>query len=268
MALMDFLSRTVEGLFFEVSARRYWRFEHFGLVGEPFLATAPDGSAINAWFLPAQPEDGRPVRASILHCHACTHNMSFHLPQISWLVAAGYNVVMFDYRGVGESAGRLSLQGLSEDARAVLEAALKRPAVAKGDVFLFGQGVGAEAAVKLARDWPERVAGVVLESLYARHRTWMLRRYGPGVGHLCGALLPKGVEDPVSALSAVRVPLVLVLPTKDKRTPEGEVSDVLHAAPKTREVWRAEGKKYLGVFDYPGEWRERFLSFLEAHTHA
>lgn len=267
MSLKDFVSQTVEGLFFECTTRRYWRFEHFGLQGEEGLLPMPAGASTEApisyWFLPAQPNDNGPVRGTVLFCHAGTHSMGFHLPQISWLVPAGYNVLMFDYHGAGLSEGRPSLSGILEDARAMLTYAQSRPDVKGRPLALFGQGMGAFAAAVLASEAKTgEIAAVVLESMYATHRGWMLRRYGPGIGHFCAAMLPTGVVNPIDALQAIRQPLAIVTPAKDQKTPEKEVDDVVHAAPAQREIWRVEGKKFLGVFDFPSEWRERFLDFL------
>ena len=269
MSIVDFFSHTAEGLFFECNSRRSWRFEHFGLKGEEGLIEMPEGSLstspISYWFLPADPNDNAPVHGTVLFCNAGTHNMGFHLPQVSWLVPASYNVVMVDYHGAGLSEGRTSLSGILEDTRVVYETVSERKDVKGKPLYLFGQGMGAFAAAVLASELPEgTVQGVVLESLYATHKGWMLRRYGPGIGHLCAALLLQGVINPVEALACIKQPLVVITPSKDSRNPEKEVDEVVHAAPKHREIWRVEGKKFLGVFDYPTEWRERFLGFCKA----
>lgn len=269
---MSFIRRTIEGLFFECTARRYWRFEHFGLTGEVGMLPVDGTSPLSFAFLPAASPEGvasptNPVKPKgvILYCPPTLHNMMFHLPQIAWLVASGYHVMMFDYHGAGLSEGQPSIEGIKADACVALAALLKRPECEGLPLYLFGQGMGACAAVSLAKANPQRFKAVVLESLIASYKGWMLHRYGPGVGHFCAAMLPDTLTDPIEELKTLQMPLAIVVPTKDQKVPEKESDRVVKEAPHQREIWRVEGKKQLGVFDYPGVWRERFLAFCEEH---
>lgn len=269
---MSLLNRTVEGLFFECSSRRYWRFEHFGLTGETGFIECPGAAPLGFAFIPAASSEGpasekNPVqtRGTVFYCPPAEHNMMFHLPQIVWLVASGYQVMMFDWHGAGMSEGRPTIEGIRADARCALNALLERKGITELPLYLFGQGMGACAALSLLENSPVTFNAVVLESLIASYRGWMLHRYGPGIGHLCAALLPEHLTDPVEELARVRIPLALVIPGKDQRVPEKESDRIVREAPAHREIWRAEKKKSLGVFDYPGPWRERFLAFCEEH---
>ena len=79
--------------------------------------TAPDGSKLHAWFLPAQ---GR-AKGTVLHLHGNAANVSNHLPLVAWLPPRGFNVLTLDYRGFGRSQGTPSLDGVVDDAAAALE---------------------------------------------------------------------------------------------------------------------------------------------------
>lgn len=90
----------------------------------------------------------------------------------------------------------------------------------------------------------------------------MIRRYGPGVGHLGARLLPDSVsEDPIDALREVKIPVAYLYPGRDDSVPEKEMDDMLKALPENREIWVALKEKHLTSFGYPTEWRDRFLNF-------
>ena len=68
--------------------------------------TTPDGLRLHGWRL-APP--ATPPRATILFFHGNAENISTHVNGVLWLALAGYQVVLFDYRGYGQSEGKPTL---------------------------------------------------------------------------------------------------------------------------------------------------------------
>ena len=79
-----------------------------------------DGTALTGWYFKAR---GREL-GTILVCHGNVENMSTHVKLDLWLVDAGYNVFIFDYRGYGRSGGIPDVKGINLDAEAALETLL------------------------------------------------------------------------------------------------------------------------------------------------
>lgn len=79
------------------------------------------------------------------------------------LVAAGYGVLLVEYRGYGGNPGSPSEQGLYRDGRAAL-AWLERHGIASRHIVLMGNSLGSGVATELATQKP--VAGLVLVSGY------------------------------------------------------------------------------------------------------
>lgn len=258
-----FLTNMIEGLLLAPDRRTYWNFRHFGLAGDEFVCMGPNGKMLSGLFLPAQPGKDGAVLGTVLYCHPCDHNYQYYLPQISWLVPAGYNVVLFDYRGAGKSQGEMTLAGNVEDVLAIMRYIRSRRDIETDHMIVFGQATGAEVAVNAIDRDDKGVAALVVESLYASHRNWMTNRYGPGLGHLCCSFLSKELPEPQEVLRQVKVPLAIVVPDKDHTSSKKQAKELIDQAPKQREVWRAEGVGYLGVFVYPCVWRARFLEFAQ-----
>ncbi|MDO5530877.1 alpha/beta hydrolase [Sutterella sp.] len=255
--MTGFLSRTIEGLFLSTDRQRYWSPEHFGLTGREILSPAPDGSRVST--LVIDPAEGKPA-GTVLYLHPGSHNRGFHLPQVAWLAAAGWRVLVPDYRGSGASEGSLRPDLLHEDAEAAAAAADVRP----GELIVFGQGAGAHAALRFAARNPVLCRGLVLESLYATRRGWLIHRYGPGIGHLCAALLESETPEPAELLSRTGIPTALLHAERDAWLPAAEHRALLRHIPANCTCWEAPGAKTSEPFMAPGIWREKFLCFARS----
>jgi aminoacrylate hydrolase len=98
-----------------------------------------------------------------------------------------FRVITVDHRGTGESArtrGAYSLQQMTDDVRAVLDAAGVKAAV------LVGHSTGGAIAQMLAGTTPERVRGLVLSSTWCRTANYFRR-----VFEFRRALLERGETD-------------------------------------------------------------------------
>ena len=89
---------------------------------------AADGTALNAWFLPARIKDGEKAKATVLFLHGNAENISTHFRNVTWLPAEGFNVLALDYRGYGASDGEPSLAGMQLD----IDAAMRNLLAAQG----------------------------------------------------------------------------------------------------------------------------------------
>ncbi|OYU18347.1 MAG: hypothetical protein CFE34_11070 [Rhodobacteraceae bacterium PARR1] len=111
-----------------------------GLAYEDVFITAADGTRLHAWWLPAKA--GVAVKGTVLHLHGNGGNVSSHLAGSWWLPAAGYQVLLLDYRGYGRSAGAASLSGSYQDIDAAFAWLQQAPEVQGRPLVLLGQSLG------------------------------------------------------------------------------------------------------------------------------
>lgn len=103
-----------------------------------------DGIVHDLWLVPA---DGEAVaRAVVFNGNA--GNKSHRLPLALSLAGEGMEVVLFDYRGYGDTAGSPSEGGLLSDARAVADVAFDTDL----PVVYLGESLGAGVATLLAKE--------------------------------------------------------------------------------------------------------------------
>lgn len=65
---------------------------------------------------------------------------------------AGFDVLIFDYRGYGDNPGSPSERALTADARAIWEEATRQRGYSAGRILLFGESLGGAVAIALCAD--------------------------------------------------------------------------------------------------------------------
>ena len=251
---MSFISDLIEGMFFRTDSLQYWSAGHYGLSSQKGVAsggTLKDSESIQYEIIlpaPGTSDNSSQKKGFVLFFHSAQFNMSYNLQQIAFLALAGIPVVIFDYRGCGYSNGPLGLAGMDADASEVWQKLESIENLDINKVVLFGQGVGADAALRFFLTHRDHVKGVVLESVYATQSGWIKDRYGPIVGDVLSALFNPTDIQPVDVLPQVEVPLLLVKPQKDTYVRASQSAKVQDSLPSQAEIWEEKGRKYLGVF--------------------
>ncbi len=133
--------------------------EDEGLEYERFTVPSTDGAQLSGWYIPSP--DARGV---VLYHHGNAGNIGGRVGPASRLHAQHLDVVMFDYRGYGESTGAPSEQGILADSRAVYEWLIEEKSVPPSRIVLWGRSLGGAAAIATAAEVP--CAALVVESSF------------------------------------------------------------------------------------------------------
>ncbi|MFT7513949.1 MAG: fermentation-respiration switch protein FrsA (DUF1100 family) [Candidatus Omnitrophota bacterium] len=136
---------------------------------EPVEFFSRDKTRLKGWYIPAVTET---PKGTIVHFHGNTGSMSDNLAFVDWVPDAGYNLFMFDYRGFGQSEGKITRRGVFDDSRAALNYVGTRPDVDRNRIVVFGQSLGgANALAVLGRfEYPE-VQAIVIDSAFYSYRS-------------------------------------------------------------------------------------------------
>jgi fermentation-respiration switch protein FrsA (DUF1100 family) len=133
--------------------------EVLGLDYEPLTLITSDDEQLDAWFVPADP-----ARGTVLFCHGNAGNISHRLDSIRLFHELGLSVLIFDYRGYGQSTGKPTEKGTYRDADAVWQHLVEQRGIPAEHIILFGRSLGATIAANLATR--QTAAGVILESAF------------------------------------------------------------------------------------------------------
>ncbi|MEI3143824.1 MAG: hypothetical protein V8S69_00730 [Dakarella massiliensis] len=159
--MSGFLNRIAEGLFFETDRRQYWDYRQFGLQGEEFATKGPEGTSISGLWLKALPQDGKTLQGTVLYAH---NYKELWLSSAAGLVARSCRLECGSLRSgrTGRSTGKLTLNGMVDDAEAVYQYVCGQRGVSAKKLVLFGQGPGGESLLRLLHRHPDGAAAIVV----------------------------------------------------------------------------------------------------------
>lgn len=167
-------------LFFQPTHTRYPYLELDRLLTETVTFTSKDGTALKAWVFDSvanQKQYGKTALVSkkgvALQFHGNAENMTSHYRFMIWLLFEGWDVITFDYRGYGDSAGSPhSLTGIKSDGVAALQLAEAHAMKIDKPLVVFGQSLGGNVAVSaLAEYQPPHLSLLVLDSSFYSFRS-------------------------------------------------------------------------------------------------
>jgi uncharacterized protein len=186
---------------------------------------AADGARLHGWWLPAR----ECSRAQVLLCHGNAGNIADRVPHGVLLSDAGFDVLLFDYRGYGRSSGRPDEAGTYRDARAARSALLRRPAADPARLLYLGESLGGAVALELALEHPP--AGLILQSTFTSVRD-MARRHYPQIPQ---GLVPDAYPS-LRRIPGLRAPLLVLHGERDDIVPLLHAEALFDAAPEPKEL--------------------------------
>jgi uncharacterized protein len=177
---------------------------------EDVTLTTTDGLDLGAWYVPAAAA-GRDV--TVLIANGNGGNRAGRTGLAGELAGAGFDVLLFDYRGYGGNPGSPSEDGLARDAIAAYRYLVEDRGVGPDRLLYFGESLGAGVVAGLAAAHPP--AGLLLRSPFVSLAE-VGRRHYPFVP--VGLLLRD--EYPIAEqIGAVEVPTTVVYGTADSIVP-------------------------------------------------
>lgn len=100
-------------------------------------------------------------KGTIMYCHGNRGNLNKWGPEASQYVTYGYNVVVWDYRGYGQSTGKPTFENILTDGKTVLEYIRQ----SEKNIIIFGRSLGSGIACKLSSE--PGVSKIILETPYS-----------------------------------------------------------------------------------------------------
>jgi len=237
-----------------------------GLDYRDILFESSDGTPLHGWFLPAKGE----VRGSILFLHGNAENISTHIGSVYWLPEAGYNVLLFDYRGYGKSGGVAELHGVMRDAEAAIKQTIEINETTDLPVIVYGQSVGAAISTYAVAHslYKNQIDALIVESGFSSYR--QIAREKLASFWLTWALqypLSWTFSDdykPIDAIPLITpIPLLLVYSEEDFIIPSHHGQQLYAAAEQPKQLWLAPNGRHISVFSRP-EQRKRLLDYLNS----
>jgi fermentation-respiration switch protein FrsA (DUF1100 family) len=257
--------------------------EQFNLPAQTVRFPATDGILLEGWLVPAPPSgrQGTSPQPWLILCHGLGTNRADVLEVGAGLHRAGFNLLLFDFRGHGGSAGRTTSFGWWE--RRDLEGALaflgQQPEIQAKPYGVYGISMGGSVALMVAGQ-DERIGAVVVESPYPNLEAsighhlrlmypWLprfpFRWYVLATYRLRFGVWPRHVSAEQGARTLNGRPLLLIHGAEDPRMPLDGIETIFAAASQPKELWVVEGSGHVGVYSLnPTAYLDRLTRFFHA----
>jgi fermentation-respiration switch protein FrsA (DUF1100 family) len=187
-----------------------------------------DGLSLLAWYLPP----AEPGGFVVLYLHGNGGHIGHRAVRLRQFRAAGWGVLLVEYRGYGGNPGAPTEAGLRLDAEAGW-AAMEGRGIVPERTLLWGESLGSSLAVGLAAG--REVAAVLLESPFTSVAALAWRQY-PFVPV---DFLLKDRFDTLSRIAAVRSPVLIMQGGRDRLVPNAMGKTLLAAVTAPKELWVA-----------------------------
>ncbi len=237
-----------------------------------------DQTKLGGWWIPAPTGT---VHGTIIVCPGQNGSLDKDIPQVKPLHDAGFNVLMFDFRAHGKSAGQLVSLGVLEqfDLLGALDYVQQIHGAEQVGVMGFSMGAGV-ALMTAAQD--ARIAALVVDGAYPRLAglltAWGRMRGIPLVAArglawvmlLIGSLRVRYQlyrANPADVIAKVKVPTLFIHGEADPFVSTEEVQKLVKAAAGPTELWCVAGAEHREAYtlhrdDYNQRitaWFARFL---------
>lgn len=217
-----------------------------------------DGTALHAWFVPAA---GKKAKATVVFSHGNAGSIGHHLGFVMWFVDAGYNVLTYDYRGFGKSAGKVDRRGMIEDVRAAFDYVVKRPDVNGERLVSYGHSLGGAQSLAALGEAPVKgLRAVITDAAFSSYMAMAQTMAGKvGANLVTDEWAPK---DSVQNISPV--PLLIVHGTKDEVVPVAQGRLLFKTAREPKTMFEVkDGHHGDSLLCNQGAYRKKLLAWLD-----
>ncbi len=234
----------------------------WGLKFEAVDFKSADDTALHGWFIPAKGRTAHTAKATVVFSHGNAGSISYHLGFCAWLAEAGYNVMIYDYRGFGKSGGVVDRRGMIDDVKAAFAYTLQRRDIDATRLISYGHSLGGAQSVTALGESPVKgLRAIVIDGAFASYLA-MARIIGGQLGAslVSDELAPK---DFVKNLSPV--PLLVVHGDKDEVVPVSQGRQLFDAAGQPKTFFEVKsGRHGTALSDDGGAYRQKMIAWLDA----
>lgn len=208
----------------------------------------------HTWFIPA----ADPERGTILFSHGNAGNMSDRLESIKIFHQLGYNTLIYDYGGYGNSTGTPSESRCYADIQAQWEYLTQTREIPPDQIILFGRSLGGGVTAELATQVTP--AAIILESTFSSIPDMARQQFRI----FPTKLLVKHKFNTLSKLDKFTAPILHIHSETDELIPYTHGQALHDSSPQPKQLLTIRGghnEGYLITQSYP----EDLDAFLNKH---
>ncbi len=232
----------------------------FGYEYESKRLDGANGQRVAIWHVAGRGER----RGIVVVVPGLDANKSRYVEAVPIVCEDGWDAILMDYEGFGDSTGRPTLEGLIRSTRTVFEHALAEHAVVVG----YGASMGGPVLIRVAADLD--LSACIFESgadlwreatLVAEQRMLLAPPFSYGLQVLSAALIPADYDSQYW-IARVAEPKLFVHSPDDLVTPFAGAWDLYRLAPPPKHFFVTQGGHAAQPFMDPDLYRSVVLGWL------
>lgn len=241
---------------------------HWGMTFSDVSFKTTDGLVLRGWWIPGT------LHETVVMVHGLGGNRDEPLSRSAYLHQAGYNLLVFDLRGSGQSDGSGPTMGYMEpvDVKAAVAEARR---LDSGPIALFGYSLGGASVIEAGAVDPD-VAVVIDDSGFSSAAEVILARFTEitrlpatplaagviGFGTLDFGTSPWNIQ-PLAMASRLKKPLLVIVGGEDTVVPPAEGLAIFNAAAGPKQLLEVPAAGHVQAYAVANSLYERsVLQFL------
>lgn len=225
-----------------------------GLDYESVEILTSDHQTLHGWFVPAAEAKG-----TVLFFHGNAGNISHRLDYLSMFNQLGYNTLIFDYRGYGQSSGKPSEAGTYQDAVATWHYLTEVKKVSPSSIILFGESLGGAVAAWLAAQ--KKPGMLVLASVFTSAPDLAAQIYP----FLPVRQIARFEYNTLEYLRTVTCPVFIAHSPQDEIVPFTHGQNLFQAAPEPKQFLTLQGGHNDGFIFMRQGWIMALGTFMDSN---
>lgn len=227
------------------------------LAFEKVILHTADGLSLAGWYVPA-----RGARYTVLFCHGNSGNISHRLDTVNLWNELGFNILVFDYRGYGQSQGKPSENGTYLDAQAAWDWLLKSKHTRPEQIIIHGRSLGGAIAANLATQ--TEPAGLITESTFTSYEDIGKKFYPYLPVHWFASFRYRTID----AVRQADCPVLVVHSRNDELVPFEFGQRLFEAASEPKQFVEIDGSHNDGFLFSGTTYRQGLLNWVSSLGHA
>lgn len=259
-------------LYYHPTKETYFTPKQMGFSYDPSLLTTKDGVKLNVWRIYSKKFET--PKAVILQFHGNGQNMSAHFISLVWLVNHGYELIVFDYRGYGDSEGEPDPDDILEDSNLILDFALQEARDKGTKLIVYGQSLGGAIAMKSLSDWKDKNEVVLfcIDGSFPSYREvakqTMNQVLFPPIGNMFAWLFHDRTSPRDSIAKLSPIPLLIIHGTEDTVVFFENGKQIFGLAGEPKVFWEIRGGGHVDWMNLgQSKFAKEFLVLLNRHLY-
>lgn len=195
---------------------------------------------------------------TILFFHGNGGNLTNNFGRVAIAKKMGYNIAVFDYRGYGQSSGKISKEeDVYQDAEKVYEYLITEKKIPRNSIIFWGQSLGGAIATEMTVR--HDVNKLILESTFTSldNVTPNFLRYG------IPSFIKKYKFNNLEKIAGIYSPILIIHSPEDEIINFSNGQTLFDATGKSREFLEIKGSPNSGFLENFEKYEEKIKDFLD-----